>query len=496
MTRKTRTILFSFFVFLFAVVAPLIIFYSQGYRLDFATKKIVQTGGFYFKIWPSSTDIHIDGKAMKKTDFFFGSTFWQDLIPKKYTVRIEKEGYQPWQKTLEVKEKLVTEIKDVILFPQKVDFQSVSQGVQDFWALPDKKRLILEKTNPSTDKTPIQNWRLVIYDTLKNVQSLFLDESVIGKKERAEILSITPSFDSKKIILAVNLSEKTQNFVIDMQNLPQTTTPLSLNFLSGGIGNIEFNSGNSQKLFFIYNQNLYDADLTNTKPRQLGTSKTAQTGDNQIQMPLLENIETYTQIGDNLYLLQSVPPKKRGGQISGFIYRTDTTGKIIEKINETALILKPESYYKIFVFQPYIFLQENDTLYLFNSETKSFEKFFEQFQNLKISPDSKKLAYFSDNDLWLLYLVDDQEQPIKKAGDKIFLGNFPEKIEEVFWLSSNYLILNSGNKVKIIETDDRDRVQTWDIGAFENPKIFFNDNDKKLYVLDKTNLFLAENLLK
>jgi len=92
--------------------------------------------------------------------------------------------------------------------------------------------------------------------------------------------------------------------------------------------------------------------------------------------------------------------------------------------------------------------------------------------------------------------MDNQAQPLKKAGDKVFLGSFGEKIKDIFWLNSNYLIVNSGNKIKIIETDDRDKIQTWGIGEFENPQIFFNENDKKLYVLDKNNLFVAENLLK
>ncbi len=496
MTKKTRTILFSFFVFVFLIITPLVIFYSQGYRFDFGTRKIVQTGAFYFKVWPGSAEIHVDGKTMKKTDFFFGSTLWQNLIPKEYKVRIEKEGYQSWQKNLEVKEKLVTEIKDVILFPEKVNFQSVSQGVQDFWALPDKKRLILEKINPPSDKLETTNWRLVIYDTSKNVQSLFLEESTIGKKEKAEITEITISSDSKKILLSANFNEKTQNFIIDINNQPQTTTPLSLSFLGEGLENIEFNLNNSQKLFFLKNQRLYDADLNNTKPRLLGTSTTKQTGSTEIQKPLMENVLSYSQVGDNLYIFQSVPPKKRTDKTSGFVLKTDLSGKIIEEINETPFIIAPESYYKIFVFQPYIFLQENDSFYLFKQETKSFEKLFEQFQNLKISPDSKKLAYFSNNDLRIFYLIDIPEQVQKKAGDNVLLAHFQERIKDAFWLDSNYIVINLGGQIKIIETDDRDKIQTWDIGNFENPKIFLNENDKKLYVLDKGVLFLAENLLK
>jgi len=47
MTKKTRTILFLIFLFLFLLIAPSAIFYSQGYRLDFENKKLTQSGGFF-----------------------------------------------------------------------------------------------------------------------------------------------------------------------------------------------------------------------------------------------------------------------------------------------------------------------------------------------------------------------------------------------------------------------------------------------------------------
>src|SRR5512136_336523 len=117
MTKKSRTILFSICVFLFLVIASISVLYSQGYRFDFADKKLTQTGGFYIKTNPKQAYIYLNGESEKKTDFLFGSALIENLIPKKYKIEAKKEGYQSWEKTLEIKEKEVTEAKYVMLLP-------------------------------------------------------------------------------------------------------------------------------------------------------------------------------------------------------------------------------------------------------------------------------------------------------------------------------------------------------------------------------------------
>jgi len=126
MTKKTRTILFSICVFLFILTAPSVIFYSQGYRFDFANKKIVQTGGLYFKAAPRSAQIYINGKFKDTTSIFTSSSLVENLMPKTYAVEITKEGYYSWQKTLEVKEKQVTEAKNITLIPKIPDLAKLN----------------------------------------------------------------------------------------------------------------------------------------------------------------------------------------------------------------------------------------------------------------------------------------------------------------------------------------------------------------------------------
>jgi hypothetical protein len=118
MTKKTRTILFAICVFLFVLTAPSVIFYSQGYRLDFAAKKIVQTGGLYFKVAPRSAQVYVNGKLKDTTSIFTSSSLVENLMPKTYAVEISKDGYYSWQKTLEVKERRVTEAKNITLIPK------------------------------------------------------------------------------------------------------------------------------------------------------------------------------------------------------------------------------------------------------------------------------------------------------------------------------------------------------------------------------------------
>ena len=89
---------------------------------------------------------------------------------------------------------------------------------------------------------------------------------------------------------------------------------------------------------------------------------------------------------------------------------------------------------------------------------------------MKFSEDFKKAVYSSDSEIWIFYLEDILEQPSKKAGQSQLTARFSEKIGDVFWLTSHYLIFNIGNQVKIAEIDDRDKVQIWDISESKEPQ--------------------------
>lgn len=134
MTKKTRFYILVLCAILFLIVAPYIVAYSLGYRIDFEQKKIVSTGGIYVKAQPLGSEIIIDSKS-NRTGLLSQNVFVQNLLPKQHTVLIRKEGYQEYKKNLEVKEREVSRLEKVILFKQNITFE----------ALVDKTNSLFEK---------------------------------------------------------------------------------------------------------------------------------------------------------------------------------------------------------------------------------------------------------------------------------------------------------------------------------------------------------------
>jgi len=464
MTKKTRTILFFICVFLFLSVAPSVVFYSQGYRIDLnppaGGKKLTQTGGLFLKIEPKQTEIYIDEKLIKKTDFFFGSTLIENLLPKKYKVAVKKEKYQNWEKTLEIKEKGVTEAKNILLIPENPNFQILIKGVKDYFFSPDERKMILKKEKDN-------DWYLTLFDLEKNVE-IFLIEGKNFSQKKVEFLSLQWSFDSKRILLENAIGEEQKYFILELDK-PSPIIPIPLN-ITEIPEKISFNSVNSQKIFLQKDGSLFEVDY---KAKE-------------ISGPILANLVTYEISNSSIFWLD----------VSGFLFNSDFSGKNRNKINLEPFSVKEETEYQIFLKLPEIFLKEENILFRFDYDLKKFEKIFEPIKSLEFSKDSKKLLFFNDYEIWIYYLKDILEQPSKKTGDSQLIARFSEKIDNCFWLNNYYLIFNVGEKLKIAEIDERDRIQIWDSASFQTPEIFLNQNSKELYILSGENLYKSEKIIK
>jgi len=412
MDRRIRKILFLICLIIFLLTAPLIILYFQGYRFDFEKKSFTQTGGFFLKAIPKQVEIYLDGKLVQKTDWLFGSALIENLLPKKYKIEVKKENFYSWEKTLEMKEKEVIEVKNIVLFAKDLNFQILTKNVKDFWFSPDGKEVVLLEE-------PQEGWALKLYDLEKQVKSHLLDEKDISQKG-PDFLSLEWAPDSKEIDLRVGLKEEERVFALNLEKIPLT---------------------------------LSEKKIT----------------------PLSENIIASQDFNGKTYYLDSL----------GYLFKGE------EKLSQSPFLIRPETKYQLNIFSDYIFLEEDENLYLFNTEQGSFEKFFENLRDLKISPDNKKLVFFSDSEIWVLFLKEKWDQPTKKAGEKLLITRLSEKIGDVFWLNSNYLIFKAGDKIRIAEIDDRDRINIIEIAEFNNPKIFFEKNDRKLYILTDGNFYAS-----
>lgn len=221
MTKKSRTILFFSCLFLFIILAPTMVLYSQGYRLNLhpeeGSKFITQTGGLFVSAKPKQADIYINDVLERKTDFFFGSALVENLLPKKYKIRIEGQDFFPWEKTLEIREKEVTEAKNVILFPKDIGLKTMVEDVEKFWPLADDRSFVLmEKNGTST-------WSLKIYDSEKNVKSHLINDSDLAQTP-VDLIKLVSSKDSKELYLTIGAEEEEKNITLNLSKTPPTIT--------------------------------------------------------------------------------------------------------------------------------------------------------------------------------------------------------------------------------------------------------------------------------
>lgn len=124
MTFRTRRIILTGTILFFIIVTPIALLYSYGYSFDWQKKKVVLTGGFYFKSLPKKADVYLNNKFKEKTPVFI-----KRLLPKEYQVKIIKDGYHSWQKSLRIESKLVTEVKNILLIPLNPEIKVVDEAL-------------------------------------------------------------------------------------------------------------------------------------------------------------------------------------------------------------------------------------------------------------------------------------------------------------------------------------------------------------------------------
>lgn len=476
MNQRTRLTIFLFLSILFILVAPSAVFYSLGWRFDWKTKNIIQPGVFYFRVWPKNVQIYLNGNLEEKTDFFFGSTLVENLLPGNHNIEIKKEGFHSWEKTLEIKKRQVTEAKNIVLIPENPNFIIITEETEDFFFSPDNEKMIMKKKSNLDSEE--QSWSLKLFELKKNVKSHLIDEKDISEK-KVQLIDLKFSPDSKKVLLKVEIKKQLMYYLLEIDITPPVLT--SLDFLDpSDIKEIYFDPKNSQKLFI----SLISTEETSEAGGRGRELNEVYLTDQKISPTPLKNIITYSVSNSNIYYLDS----------SGFLFKTDNSFKEQERLNIIPFLFTERAEYKITISDFNIFLEENDILYIFDENKKSFQKLLEPIKNFRLSPDSKKMLYFNDYEIWVLFLEHQYEQPKKESGEKLFITRFSEKIDEVFWYTNHYLIFNTGNKIKVAEIDDRDRINIVELVEFKEPKLFWNLKDKKLYILIGETLFNSEKI--
>ena len=146
----SRRFLFTLITFLLIVaVAAGAIFLAKGFRFSTNQGMIIGTGILSITSLPDQASIYLDGHLTSATNTNINS-----LPAKKYKVQITKEGYIPWEKEVEVKEGLVTQIKATLFRAIPALFPLTYTGAVNATLSPDGQKLIF--VVPNDDSSNLQ----------------------------------------------------------------------------------------------------------------------------------------------------------------------------------------------------------------------------------------------------------------------------------------------------------------------------------------------------
>ncbi len=135
MSKQFLLTLFS--LVLIGLIAGAAIFLAKGYRYQTDTGTFSGTGIISVSSLPDQASVYLDGHLTTATDDNITS-----LPPKTYKVRIVKEGYIPWEKDIEVKQGLVSEIKATLYRSIPTVYPVTYSGVDYALLSPDELKLM------------------------------------------------------------------------------------------------------------------------------------------------------------------------------------------------------------------------------------------------------------------------------------------------------------------------------------------------------------------
>lgn len=150
-----RRVLPVIFVIAFLAIAPLIIFYTSGYRWNPKKGKVERYGTVIFDTVPRGAKILVDGRQIEDVT----PITIQDMPPGTHRFELSRDGYASWGKSLDVLPEKVTFVNFVWLWKDSQPSLALASEAEFMSLSPDGGRVLLASASATG---------ITIYDTAEN----------------------------------------------------------------------------------------------------------------------------------------------------------------------------------------------------------------------------------------------------------------------------------------------------------------------------------------
>jgi len=461
-----RRILLILAFSLFFVIAPILVFYAIGYRYDFKNKSFRQIGMIILESKPENADIFINNKYEAKTPFRMKS-----LLPNEYDLKIDKEGFNAWEKKLSVTSKKVTWASNIVLFFKEPEIKKLSDiKFNNFSISPNYQNIIAS----SADKNNPGIW-LIDIETKKSekfypkddfYQNLPFPEEEINNLKYSDFIW---SPNSKKIVFTIKTNKTRDVLIIDTNKEKE---PLYINS-SFDLKTKSLQWKNNEEIYLLDESgNLHQIELNFKYAPKI----------------IAENIVDFKYNKKNneiVYILKEDDINKLSS-IKG-----ETKNNILNLPKDEIFEIEIGKYNNITLL-----LKNKKELLLIDSETKEPKIIGNNVNAFKWSKNENMLLFFGNNELWFYDSKKENNNDILSPAygynESNLITRYSTEIIDANWYpNEEYITILLKNNIKIIELDGRDKRNYQEFKNNLLPKNHYIEFDKKgenIYLINKDDI--------
>lgn len=436
---RLRFFLSTTLTILFFVTAATVLFFTFGYRFSFERGIFVYTGSITVKSNPRDVIISVDHEPVpeKMRNVINQSIHLTGIAPGEHFLRVEADGFKPWEKKVTVGSGYSTEFWNVLLSRETYAVETLATGpYRKTYPSPKKRYVALSGERGGEAFVEILEEKTGEKEQVFSSRNFgFIDEpfgNIDWSKDENRILVRLTGENGKKAVFLVDRDTKQATNISDFVPLPDPRL-------------VRWHPDRNDILFALSGNTLFLIDMGARNPAS--------------RLLLLgESVSTYDLAGNSLYTFESE---------SGIVYRAPMpsgaefspdpkTDPLTEAtaFKDPVLVVYDEGRFALF--------ERGGRGILYNDDNLKPEiiPLADDTQGALFSNDGKKLLFFSKSEISVAFTRDWEVQPARKSGDVLQIVRFSSLVTSVEWTEDyEHITFILGTDLMLAELDNRDRRQ-------------------------------------
>lgn len=132
----SRLLLLILAAVIFICIAPLTVYYAMGYRFQVLTEDSSPIGVLIVETIPRRATVSLNSNEVGKSPLSV-----TNLKPGRTVVSVKRDGYVTWEKSVAISPSIVTELRDIRLFPENLFPNVIRKDISKFSLSPNRDLL-------------------------------------------------------------------------------------------------------------------------------------------------------------------------------------------------------------------------------------------------------------------------------------------------------------------------------------------------------------------